>query len=321
MPRLSIIVPVYNSEKYLDRCVASILAQDMADFQLLLVDDGSTDGSLALCQAYAAQDGRVQVLHQDNRGQGAARNAGLAAAQGDYIAFADSDDWLEQGLFTTALARCQEQELDLLCFEITIVREGQRRPSRHFAGERLFTGAEALQHLLTDAIDTSCVNKIYRRQLWSRVRFTENRYYEDVATVYKVLAQARRVGYLEESYYNYYRHSGSTIATSFNSRSRYDQFLGYKERYEYALEHCPAALAKCRLLAVKKAVGVLTAVEAGRGGLSQEQEAQVAAFIREHRGAQGLDVKSRLLAWGACHCRLINRWYGRLSLLSKKLRG
>lgn len=320
MPRLSVIVPVYNSEKYLPRCMASILSQSMEDFEVFLVDDGSSDGSGALCDKYAAMDARVQVLHQANRGQGVARNVALPIAQGDYIAFVDSDDWLEPGLFVTAVARCQEQDLDALYFETTIVKEGSRRPCRHFDGDQLFSGAEALQHILKDEIDNSCWNKIYRRQLWQQVRFTEDRHYEDVATVYKVLALAQWVGYLEQSFYNYQKHAGSSVANAFNVKSRYDHFLGYKERYGFALQHCPAALDKCRLLAVKKALGVLTVAAAGQGRLSPQQEAEVLDFIQQQGVVAGLDAKHRLLAWGACHCRLINRWYGWLSLLGKKLK-
>ena len=321
MPRLSVIVPVYKVEKYLPKCVESILSQSMKDFELILVDDGSPDNCGALCDAYAAKDERVKVIHQKNAGVSVARNVGLGAAVGEYVGFIDSDDWIEQGLFEEGLEFCTEQDLDIVSFEVFIVRGKTKRLCSHFAGDRVWKGAEALKLILTNAIDNSAWNKFYRRQLWQQVRFPEGGWhYEDVATTYKVFALACNVGYLSKGYYNYYKHSGTITTSGLNIRSRYEHFVGYKRKYDFAVRCCHEAIPECEMLAVKRAVAVLTAVAAGAGRLTEEQEAEVLNFIREHRKVSGLDFKSRVLAWGACHCRAINNIYGQLSFLSKKIK-
>ena len=103
MPKVSVIVPVYNAEKYLRECVDSILGQTLSDIELILVDDGSTDSSPAICDRYAEQDARVQVIHKPNGRAASARNAGLRAASGDYVAFVDSDDWVSPKMYEKML--------------------------------------------------------------------------------------------------------------------------------------------------------------------------------------------------------------------------
>ena len=114
MPKVSIIVPVYNAEKYLGECVNSILNQTLSDFELILVDDGSTDGSPALCDRFASRDARVKVIHQANAGAAAARNHGIKAAQGEYIAFADSDDRIDADMYERMLDAAAANDCDLV---------------------------------------------------------------------------------------------------------------------------------------------------------------------------------------------------------------
>ena len=111
MPRISVIVPVYKVEQFLPACVQSILGQTFADFELILVDDGSPDGCGALCDAYAGQDGRVRVIHQKNGGLSAARNSGIAAAKGELLAFVDSDDLLHRRMLEVLAESCRSTGL------------------------------------------------------------------------------------------------------------------------------------------------------------------------------------------------------------------
>lgn len=124
MPKVSVIVPVYNAEKYLQECVDSILRQTLADLELILVDDGSTDSSPALCDRYAEQDARVKVIHKPNGRAASARNAGIRAASGDYVAFVDSDDWVSPEMYEKCWAPARMRRCAIMC----VFRVKRRRP-------------------------------------------------------------------------------------------------------------------------------------------------------------------------------------------------
>ena len=120
MPKLSVIVPVYNTEKYLRECVDSILAQTFTDFELILVDDGSTDGSGAICDEYAGKDSRIRVIHQENGGATLARRSGVRIAQGEYVAFVDSDDWIAQHIYQNMMEKAETCGADVILCDIVL---------------------------------------------------------------------------------------------------------------------------------------------------------------------------------------------------------
>lgn len=130
MPLVSVIVPVYNAERYLAECVDSILAQSLGDIEVILVDDGSTDVSPAMCDRYAAQDGQIICIHQENAGAAAARNRGLKVATGKYIAFVDSDDWIDRDMYETMVSAAEERNCDLVICDC--VKESE-------AGSQIYT--------------------------------------------------------------------------------------------------------------------------------------------------------------------------------------
>ena len=140
-----------------------------------------------------------------------------------------------------------------------------------------------------------------------------------VATIYKTFYNAEKIGYIKKYYYNYLKHEGSAIALSFDAQRRYECFLGYKERYEFSQKHCREAEEKCKMFAVKAAVSVFTALEAGRGKLSPKALEDLQTFLRGMEGKVNyLNTKNRILLWGLQHCLAINKVYGKLSLWSKK---
>lgn len=190
MTALSVIVPVYQAAEYLDCCVESILAQTFSDLELILVDDGSTDGSAARCDRWAAADSRVRVIHRENGGVSAARNMGLDAARGEYVAFVDSDDWVEPQMYENLLAAAREYDCAVVLCDCRKVSPGGERlythPIRPGYYDRAALEQEYFPHLLMmetveyPATISNCL-MIFRRETARRVRYLEGlRHGEDL---------------------------------------------------------------------------------------------------------------------------------------------
>lgn len=320
-PVISAIVPVYQAEPYIRKCIDSILNQSFGDFELILVDDGSPDACGSICDEYAQKDRRIRVIHKPNGGVSEARNTGLEQALGKYISFIDPDDWIEPDLFQDSLAFCEKNNADIVCFEVCIIKNKRKRIHYRFDGNKLLTGQDALVKILTDIIDNSPCNKVYKKEVWRDVRFPVGRRFEDVATIYRVFHNAETVGYIKKYYYYYVKHEGSAIALSFDAQRRYESFLGYKERYEFSQKFCQAAEKRCRMQAVEAALSVITTLESGSGTISAEDKKNLTDFLNETKGKiDDLNTKNKILLWGVHHCSVVNKAYALFSLWSKKVK-
>lgn len=196
---ISVIVPVWNAEHCLSRCVDSILAQTHTDLELILVNDGSTDASGALCDAYAAKDPRVKVIHKANGGPSAARNAGIDAASGDYIAFADNDDFMDRRQLAYLLALCLENDVSMaVCsYEIApmdAVPAAEPAPLQS-NGCEVIDPWQYIERLCTPLQVLYVVpwGKLYRRDLFNRVRYPEKTLNEDDCVIHTLALQAQRI--------------------------------------------------------------------------------------------------------------------------------
>lgn len=320
---VSVIVPVYNAEPYIDKCIHSLLNQTHKNIEILLVDDGSPDNCGNICDDYARRDTRVKTTHKKNGGVSEARNTGLEQAKGDYIYFADPDDWVRPELLHETLHFCLENRVDIVCFDVCEIKNGKQRKQIHhrFDSNRVFTSQDALEKILIDVIDNSPCNKLFKKRVWDNVRFPAGRRFEDVATIYKTFYNADKIGYIRDYYYYYLKHEGSAIAQSFDAQRRYECFLGYKERYEFSKKFCPAAEEKCKMFAVKAALSAVTALEAGSGALQEQDKKELFDFLFSMQGHIAyLNGKNKLLLWGIKNFPAINKIYGKLSFWSKKVK-
>ncbi len=245
--KLSIIIPVYNVAAYLPDTVECVLAQTFRDFELILVDDGSTDGSGAICDRYAAQDARIRVIHQTNGGVSAARNAGLDAATGEFIGWVDSDDIIEKDMFAVMMAlaenadivQCQHDRADTLN---NAARCGQVSALDGPAFlERLFTktgGSYTNQVALW--------SKIYHRALWSDIRFPVGQVYEDEMQTYKVCLKAKKIIETPDILYHYVKRDNSII-TAESPKKMLDKQLALADRLHYLPQKMPELEKNCAL--------------------------------------------------------------------------
>ena len=227
-PLISIIVPVFQAEKYLRECVDSILAQTYTHLEVILVDDGSTDASGAICDAYAAQDSRVRVIHKENGHQITARKAGLAASTGDYIGWVDSDDWIEPEMYETLLRAALAHQADIaICNFITNYADGERR-SRQCYPPGMYDKARLVKevyptmlrgaHFGASGLDAVWVTKLFRRELLLKnLPNVDDRvhYYADMACTFPAMLEAERVYFLDNYYPYHYRQTAQQMSRKY----------------------------------------------------------------------------------------------------------
>ena len=208
---ISVIVPVFNVAGYLPQCVDSILSQDYGNLEVILIDDGSTDGSGEICDRYAALDSRVRVIHQKNGGAAAAKNAGLRLATGEYLAFADSDDYLEPGAYGFLMKVLLENGADAVQGSFREVYRNRAEEQR--ISEEILEGYD---YLLRFPKDFSCAllwNKLYRRALFDGVFFEEGHKIDDEYFTYQGFLQPRKVVRMDRVVYNYRKRASSVMSS------------------------------------------------------------------------------------------------------------
>lgn len=229
MPFLSIIVPVYNVEPYLSECLDSILGQTFTDFEVLLIDDGSTDGSSALCDNYAEKDGRIRCFHKENGGHMSARQTGFRQATGKYIAFVDSDDWIDPAMYNRMCRCAVESDPDIVCCNYTaatpekqIERQDVCPPgfyNRKQLEEKVWPRMLFSGTFFHYGVSPSLCNKLFRKSLLEKYLFQvplSLKLGEDGLAVYGCLLEASSAYFLSESFY-YYRSSGSSLTHTMDS--------------------------------------------------------------------------------------------------------
>jgi glycosyltransferase involved in cell wall biosynthesis len=265
---ISVIVPVYNIKDYISRCVDSILAQTYPDWELILVDDGSTDGSGEIIDAYAKADARIKALHKENGGVSSARNLGLSHARGEYISIIDGDDWIEPALFQDAVDSLTGQDADVFMFEYYVDKNGV---SQKHAVDPAAYGVISVEDCLIRSITPDnrfAWSKVFASKLLAGrgpsdpIRFnTDIILGEDTLFIIEVISNARSCVYTEQAYYHYDQREGSAVRSGFNER-KLSGLEAYKRilelfrngRYDRVYDHGCAALMNlgvqlgCRML-------------------------------------------------------------------------
>ena len=230
---VSVIVPVYKVEQYLQECVDSILAQTYRNLEILLIDDGSPDHCGAICDQYALTDPRIKVIHQTNGGLSAARNAGLDIASGDLITFVDSDDFIAENMIETMVRRLSEAQADLVICDIAYCHN---REDIWFGGvslpDRTFTLAEFVQEDQPTQYIVAW-NKLYRRFLFDNVRYPVGYIHEDKAVIHHILGQCKTIAAISQALY-FYRQTPGSIMNAPVTIKRSDRLSALADRLQYA---------------------------------------------------------------------------------------
>lgn len=241
LPLISIIVPVYKVEAYLDKCISSIVNQTYQNLEIILVDDGSPDNCGAMCDAWAAKDSRIKVIHQSNAGAGAARNAALDIAHGELIAFVDSDDYLAPDMFSH-LYELLEQGADIAeCGHVDVL--GDSAVFDGDANSRAYTVLEAMAEHIHDRIFRQLIwNKLYRREVIGGIRFPVGKKIDDEFFTYLVLGNAKLLIRSEKICYAYRQQEGS-VMHSMEANKRLQAVEAKVQRHKYIEKEFPSLAA------------------------------------------------------------------------------
>ena len=231
-PLISVIVPVYNVKPYLREALESVIQQTYQNLEIIIVDDGSTDGSGEICDEYLRKDSRIVVYHQQNLGLSNARNKALDIASGEIIAFLDSDDYFNLHMIQTMVSKMQKSNADIvICDFVWKGHKSNLRPG-------IYTRTDALKELINCRIDTAVWNKLYKRSLWKDIRFPDGYIFEGLRTTYKLLDKANKI-YILPNQFIMHRNRQDSITNTRSLKNSLDALLAAEEFELFVRDHTP----------------------------------------------------------------------------------
>ena len=216
---ISVIIPVYRVEEYLDKCIESVINQTYKNLEIILVDDGSDDLCPEMCEKWSTLDSRIKVIHKPNGGLASARNAGLAIAAGDYIGFVDSDDYLDSVFYETMLCASLENEADMV--EASLIREEKNKARIMEVGCGCMENSTAVKHLLLNDghVYSNVFNKLYKRNVIANIRFDEELVYaEDTLFTFLAIVNCERFIHVCKAGYHYVQRENSLVSGGFSAK-------------------------------------------------------------------------------------------------------
>lgn len=232
---ISVIVPIFKVEQYLPRCIESIINQTYKKLEIILVNDGSPDNCGAICDNYALKDARIRVIHKNNGGLSDARNAGIDIAQGNYITFIDSDDWIHPKYIEFLYNTLKKNNADISVCNFLATSSENVYSDKLSEDIKVFNNFQALEQL-TDKLYVQMViacGKLFKRELFNNIRFPLKRIHEDEFTTYKLLYEANKIVYTNNQLYYYWQRENSITKSKFNIKSRIDAMDAFIERAEF----------------------------------------------------------------------------------------
>lgn len=274
---ISVIVPIFNTEKYIEKSIRSILRQTYKELEIILVDDGSTDSCPQICDRFEKEDSRVKVIHKKNGGLSDARNVGMQHASGEYYVFVDSDDYIESDMIEQLYRRIIEDHSDMAMCDFAIVDEdGNLLKTKTTQVEDSVVDEERFWNEYYGVNHIYCVvawNKLFRRRIFDTIRFDKGKIHEDEYIIHKIVSQCKRISFLKKKYYYYVRHANSIMGEKFSIKSL-DYSEAFLNRSLYFRMNNQKKLAEVNL------IGSIGAMQAGYRVLSMKDK-QVRARLRQ----------------------------------------
>ena len=294
--KIAVVVPVYNVEQYLERCVNSIIGQTYTALEIILVDDGSTDCSGVMCDEFTKRDERIRAIHKENGGLSDARNVGIAQASGEFITFIDSDDFILPDMIERLYSVKTKYNTPIACClmqQVTDEDQGREYSAAGQPGEECLTRVEALERMLRqNGINCSAWAKLYDISLFNDVEYPKGEIYEDLGTTYKLLAKAERVAIVHKEGYCYYKRSGSIQVSPFK--------IEKLAEYRFAMEQkafLDARFPELKMATTDRLVSCCFHILFGMDGGFLKERKMLEDTIRKNRGrlvfAKGTSRKTR----------------------------
>ena len=241
-PLISVIIPIYNVEKYLRRCLETVISQSYLNLEIILVNDGSTDTSGNICEEYAEEDSRIKIIHKENGGLSSARNAGMKIANGDYIAFLDSDDFIHPKMYEVMLETLINTDSDMVISGICMIDDDDTESllfplQCDFSKDYVVIEKDQILHQMVerDVVTVVQWNKLFKRAILVELEYPEGKYHEDVYVIHQQLFRCNRITYLEAELYYYVQRCGSIMHVESKKRLE-DSIGGYLERISFMKE-------------------------------------------------------------------------------------
>ena len=283
-PLISVIVPIYNVEPYLRKCLDSLISQTYKALQIILVNDGSPDNCGKICDEYSALDSRITVIHKANGGVSSARNTGLDAAKGAYIGWVDPDDWIEPDMFEYMLGKATDYSAD-----IVVCGRAEQYPSRTvikgWAEETVYTHEQALEQLISDQeLGSYLWDKLWKACLFDGIRFPVGRTFEDVSVMHILFSRADKTLCLPETKYHYLQRVDGIVGTQ-NLKARINRYIADKQRYDDLHEEYPQLSMMLEAKCIEAAVNVWNSYyksTAQQRKACKETLKGISAFSRQH---------------------------------------
>ena len=234
---ISIIIPVYKVEKYLEKCIQSVINQTYENLQIILVDDGSPDNCGKICDEYAKKDHRIEVIHKSNGGLSDARNKGLEMAKGEYIGFVDSDDYIEADMYEVLYNLLKQYNADVSICNFYTVSQGKISIKNADNGINEYNRIEILKEILLDKnIQSYAWNKLYKKELFDEIKYPIGKKYEDIGTTFYLLEKCNKVVVTGKSEY-YYINRQDSIVNNVTESTITDYMELIIQRYDYIEEN------------------------------------------------------------------------------------
>ncbi len=280
---ISIIVPVYNVENEVKRCVDSITKQTYANLEILLIDDGSTDNSPAIIDQLAKTDARINVFHKPNGGLSSARNYGIANSHGEYIAFIDSDDFIEHDYVSYLYSLIKKDGADIAVCQMQVVYEGKKTVKANKGEKRDFilNREQALDDMLYDKISVSVCDKLYKREVIGNIIFPEDKNYEDLATTFKFINNADKISCTTKTLYNYIIRKNSITRETFSVK-KLDVLKTTKTFFDFVVQNYPQLKDGAIRKIVWAHLNVLSQFATCKTEVPKEVKKQVIDFVKQN---------------------------------------